>query len=544
MPDRNDPQYNMIVPGSKLKSGITGLLAGLAENAGVPTKAGLQPLEGFREIGRNVLAGPANRYTQAVEAAKTGLEAKKTQAETGLEEAETAAKQAEIGKPKPIAEDKTVFTGPDDQKLTVQGYDVGGKTVYGVVGGGAPTADSPTNAQDALAQHLSAQAGGTPPAEPLALSTILPRPLGAGALPTVPPQTRATTSPTAGWTAGEPTPEQRPATPQEIEAIRGSIGADPDVPKGEKDALLSQLRTGMTSKELDSVSARYDSAAARSAAAGISEKDRLAAAKLAEDNRRADKAAAEADKQTEKDQEPIIAFDPKTKERIYTTRGEGKAAGLTMTGGKAVTEAEVGKEEAATRQFNDVQMNVSRYKNTYAGLKGPLSKTDLNNMTAILSLTQQLERPGEGGFTGALSAGYVPALANSSQRQSLGAAWSKLSPEATELVTGYLRAKGAIPAYQRALTGTGRTSQAAMEIEMANLPEPTVGYTKASSQLKAFQENIDTASKGLTRFPWLPAPQEVRQSIEGPTTTLPQGAIPGTMGGKRGYVLNGEFHAQ
>jgi hypothetical protein len=33
-------------------------------------------------------------------------------------------------------------------------------------------------------------------------------------------------------------------------------------------------------------------------------------------------------------------------------------------------------------------------------------------------------------------------------------------------------------------------------------------------QMDAFQENIDTASKGLTRVPWLPSPQEVRTTIE------------------------------
>lgn len=493
LPDPNDPRYRPL-------GGWRAALANLSQ---------LSPEEGIRNIGLRTLGAPAERLKVDTEAVKGGLEAQKTQAQTELEQAEAEAKRAEIGKPKPVSEDKTVFTGPDNEKQTVQGYQIAGKTVYGVVGGGTPTANSPTSAQEALNAHLAAQG-----------------------------------KPATGWIAGEPSPEERPAAAQEIEAIRGSIGSDPDLPKAEKDALLSQLRAGMTTKELDALSARFDSAAGRSSTAGVAEANRKADAQQREADRRADKAAADKEKQDAKDQEPIIAFDPKTKERIYTTRGEAKAAGLTMTGGKAVSEPDVAKEEAATRQFNDVQMNVSRYKNTYASLKGPLSSSDLNNMTAILSLTQQIERPGEGGFVGSLSAGYVPALANSAQRQSLGSAWSKLGPEATELVTGYLRAKGAIPAYQRALTGTGRTSQAAMEIEMANLPEPTVGYTKASSQLKAFQENIDVASKGLTKFPWLDSPQDIRKNIEGTAAGLPQGAVPGTMNGKHGYVLNGEFHAE
>ena len=231
-----------------------------------------------------------------------------------------------------------------------------------------------------------------------------------------------------------------------------------------------------------------------------------------------------------RNQDPVVAFDPKTNQRVFTTRGDAAANGL-VGAGKALSEAEVSKEEAATRQFNDVQMNVSRYKVAYANLKGPLSATDVNNMTLIQSLTQQLEKPGEGGFVGSLSAGYVPALANSAQRQSLAKAWGSLSPDARELLTGYLRAQGSIPAYQRALTGTGRTSQAAMQIELANLPPPTSGYTAASPQLKAFQENIDVASQGLVKFPWLEGPKDIQGRIESqirtPEAVKPQGQYRG-----------------
>src|SRR2546425_5539903 len=42
----------------------------------------------------------------------------------------------------------------------------------------------------------------------------------------------------------------------------------------------------------------------------------------------------------------------------------------------------------------------------------------------------------------------------------------------SDAVTGYLRAKGSVIAFQKALTQTGRTSKEALAIEMQNLPSP------------------------------------------------------------------------
>jgi hypothetical protein len=91
--------------------------------------------------------------------------------------------------------------------------------------------------------------------------------------------------------------------------------------------------------------------------------------------------------------------------------------------------------------------------------------------------------------------------------------WNTLTPEEQDAVVGYIRAKSAVPAFQKALTQVGRTNKEVMELEMQNIPSPIEGPS-AFKKLDAFQENIDTASKGLTRVPWLGTPQDVRSSIE------------------------------
>lgn len=209
--------------------------------------------------------------------------------------------------------------------------------------------------------------------------------------------------------------------------------------------------------------------------------------------------------------QPVFAFDPATNQRVLSTMPQAGVKGFTNP--VKASEGDINKETELTRQFNDVQMNVSRYKiamnnpRLEYGQNGLLSVSDTTKIASILS---DKELSGAGG--------QIPAGARLGDIISQGKNaqyWNELSPEAQDAVTGYLRAKGSIIAFQKALTQTGRTSKEALAIEMQNLPSPLMGVPPANKQLDAFQENIDTASKGIVRVPWLPTTSDVRQSIEG-----------------------------
>src|SRR5436309_3811404 len=204
-------------------------------------------------------------------------------------------------------------------------------------------------------------------------------------------------------------------------------------------------------------------------------------------------------------EKPVVAYDRKTGQRVLSTSGEYKGAGLTNP--VNVSESDIEKESAATRQFNDVQMNVSRYKNAMEAAAG-ISNSDMEAITRALSNEK---------FT-AGAANQIPGIAiRGEQRNEMlkAAGITDMSPEAQDVLFGYLRAKGSIVAFQKALTQVGRTSKEALEIEMNNLPSPIMGTDAARKQLEAFQENIDTASQGLTKVPWLEHPKDVRARIEG-----------------------------
>ena len=202
---------------------------------------------------------------------------------------------------------------------------------------------------------------------------------------------------------------------------------------------------------------------------------------------------------------PVIAFDPQTQQRVLTTMPQAQAKGFTNP--IKASETDIQKETDATKQFNDVQMNISRFRNAIVKLGSP-ADTHTTEIAHILS---------EGKFDAGHLASLLPGASLSAEivnQKQIAADWNNLTEAEQDAVTGYLRAKGSVIAFQKALTQSGRTSKEALAIEMQNLPSPLEASGPALKQMDAFQENIDTASKGLTRVPWLPSPSDVRSTIE------------------------------
>src|SRR5207245_9114648 len=139
---------------------------------------------------------------------------------------------------------------------------------------------------------------------------------------------------------------------------------------------------------------------------------------------------------------------------------------------------------------NDVQMNTSRYRKAIDSLKESLSPQAASSMQQILSdkgLGVKLEPFGVGIDIGALN----DIITKSAQAR----AWNDLKPEEPNVLIGYLRAKSSVIAYQKALTGVGRTNKEQLEIEMNNLPLPYVGATVADPQMHDWQKHVDRGTE-------------------------------------------------
>ena len=191
--------------------------------------------------------------------------------------------------------------------------------------------------------------------------------------------------------------------------------------------------------------------------------------------------------------------------------------------------AEVNKDRQAVRQLNDVQKNVSQYTKAardYDQANLPTSvragdQARLHNLLNKAGITDfkvtgiaEIDIPG------------VSALAEAGSRQLRTTDYQNLSPQGKALYNGYLRTMAAVPAYQKALTGVGRTNKEVMELELNMIPNPTLDAKDILDKQSQFQENVERASEGFpTNLPGLKTTKQVRQETENPTNTNTQGGF-------------------
>lgn len=218
-------------------------------------------------------------------------------------------------------------------------------------------------------------------------------------------------------------------------------------------------------------------------------------------------------KQQETAQNPVFALNPKTGQRELTTVGDARAQGYTNA--IKVSQTDVEKETNLNAQMNDMQLNTSRYRAALDAM-GNLSSTDVKNIQRIIT------NPDIKGMLGdvASTAGWTVGIGSMSQTiaKEAGQAWNELSPDKQDAVIGYLRMKNTGLLAQKVLTGMGRASKEALDIELANMPAPNEGATVGNKKLDAWQENLDQINSRSVKLPWMETPKDVRTRVEGQAT--------------------------
>jgi hypothetical protein len=251
-----------------------------------------------------------------------------------------------------------------------------------------------------------------------------------------------------------------------------------------------------------------------------------------------------------KGEKPIYAFNTKTNQTELTNRAAMTANPGVYTNPRDVKQSDIEKDQQFNRQMADVQLNFSRYQTAKNALStGTISPEHKDAATRILADEKM------GGYvTNELTFQNYMNQINQGEK---AASWNKLTPAEQEVLSGYLRAKASVVAYQKALSGVGKPNKEVMEIEMNNLPAPIVGKSASDTQFNAFQENLDTATQGYVKMPGSESPKEVRQRVEaeaakkagathvydpGSGQTIPVGKTPVTnyKGQVLGYFLSGD----
>ncbi len=92
--------------------------------------------------------------------------------------------------------------------------------------------------------------------------------------------------------------------------------------------------------------------------------------------------------------------------------------------------------------------------------------------------------------------------------------WRALPRPAQDAVIGYIGARGAVIAYQKAVSGSGRANKEQLELELQNIPNPLLPKDVREAQFDRFQQNIDQTGAGLPKMVGIERPKEIQQRIE------------------------------
>ena len=202
-----------------------------------------------------------------------------------------------------------------------------------------------------------------------------------------------------------------------------------------------------------------------------------------------------------RDEQPVYAFDPAQKQTVLTTKGEARSGGMRAV--RKVSEADINKDTQMQRQLGDAQMNVSAYRVSSQAMDN-LSLSDRRAVAALV---------GDDKFKAQFMGTQIPV--DWFNRLLTNENWRNLPEEAKDAVVGYIGARGAIIAYTKAISGTGRLTESQLQTELKNLPDPSIPADIREKQFDRFQRNLDQASSGLPKIEGVESPSNIRSRIEG-----------------------------
>jgi hypothetical protein len=223
---------------------------------------------------------------------------------------------------------------------------------------------------------------------------------------------------------------------------------------------------------------------------------------------RHNKAEEAINRQKEKDKaeggstKPVYAYNNETKQLEQTTKGDVAANPTRYTNPVDIKESDIRKDTDLARQLGDAQLNLSRYRAAAQGLD-TLGMADSRAVAALI---------GDDKFKAEFMGAQIPTdWLNKLLTQEN---WKMLPKAAQDAVIGYIGARGAVVAYQKAVSGSGRSNKEQLELELQNIPNPLLPKDVRERQFDRFQQNIDQTGAGLPKMVGIERPKEIRQRIE------------------------------
>jgi hypothetical protein len=207
--------------------------------------------------------------------------------------------------------------------------------------------------------------------------------------------------------------------------------------------------------------------------------------------------------QAQQGRELGYAFDPRTQQTVAATQADANSHGLTAW--RKVGENDIRQDTLLNNRLTDVTNKINRYDQT---LQTPLSDFDKGNI-AGLQTDLKLDTSG-------ISVPFdrVNAALNSENL-------SNMSPAAKNRVIAYWNAREAMIGYQRVLSGSGRSSDKSLEMNLQTLPNPSMPEDFSRNAIGQFKENLGIVTQGIPRIPGVQSPADVERQFQQPQYSVP-----------------------
>jgi hypothetical protein len=207
--------------------------------------------------------------------------------------------------------------------------------------------------------------------------------------------------------------------------------------------------------------------------------------------------------QAQQGRELGYAFDPRTQQTVAATQSDANAQGLTAW--RKVGENDIRQDTLLNNRLTDVTNKINRYNQT---LQTPLSDNDKGNI-AGLQTDLKLDTSGV-----SVPFDRVNAALNAENV-------SNMSPAAKNRVIAYWNAREAMIGYQRVLSGSGRSSDKSLEMNLQTLPNPSMPEDFSRNAIGQFKENLGIVTQGIPRIPGVQSPADVERQFQQPQYSVP-----------------------
>ena len=209
---------------------------------------------------------------------------------------------------------------------------------------------------------------------------------------------------------------------------------------------------------------------------------------------------------------PVYAFDPKTNSTVMTTPAESQANGYTNS--RKVSQANIEADRQLNNRLYDVAAKMSNYEQS---INQPITDVDRAKIADLIG-NDKLQ-------FGAFGA-HIPTDWLTKLTQSMSTAG--LTQAAQQRLINYYNVREAMTGYTRVLTGSGRSNETNLQLNLQAMPDPTMPDNFTKQGINQFKQNIHIAGQGLPKMPGI---QRADDILSPPQSTT---------GG--GHILGGTAH--